>query len=1130
MKIHSITLTNLASIKGSYTIDFSRQPLQDCGLFAITGPTGAGKTTLLDALTLALYGDVARASNADGVMSYGTGECNAEVVFETAKGCFKAKWARRRARGKADGTLQRVSREISAWPSVAGGELITGKALEAKITEVLGLTKEQFLKSVLLAQGDFTAFLKAKEKERADLLEKMTSTEGYRHLSRKAYRKWKAEEVKESILKTQMGATQLLSEDEEAAKQNTIVTAEGARQKLSTDRGVRARELEWINEKGRLDTALGDAQARHGQAIARKDAEVTTIQKWEAHNQAALFEMDISNWQVLQHDIEKWEAALIGLSEEMSTLERNQEILRNAKNSAEAEQENASTIIMLAKPGLLQAIEQQSAIAVVKEQLQKLEKEIEAKGQDLTSAKARETKIQNDLRKGNEELSTLSQWLNARLGDEHLSAVLTDCREKLQRLTVLRGDIKGQQQLTTQHALAKKAADDEVASNTEKFRQSEESLATLQREEAENTLTLSQWHCFIQTGRTRLHMEADIVNRRNKEIAELIFNRDFFIKNHRTLKDGEECPLCGSLEHPFASRDISALENELENLKIEATGLTTNLATNQEQAKKYDQLLTQLVELDVAEEYPEDFLQEPENTMAKIVGKLLRARADFPQRRTGIAKDKTNAADAITVHTKLSQNATFLAENVAAQTAVYEDEEKKFVSFYETTAVSLKELFTEKSEAELIGNLHRRADAFIENHGKQAILIVGLDSLRAQATQTDKSIAGLQIEIDGKNEARGILLEDIADKTEVIAAAHPNSFPSPKAYQTHLETAEVLARGKATKATGEWNANEQKLAVAQSQQETKIIELQQQETDLALLNQNLQVAFRKAGLPDDILLMSNRILSQESQTGIQQLVESIYQQLRDAATKESDCQKEIAQHLQHISTTATKEELEAEIGSFERQQAEISQQIGAMTNDLHRNTVEKLRVAELLEQMQAQHKEALRWQELSSLIGSAEGDKFARFAQSISLERLLSLANAHLSKLSDRYRLCRCVEQGEELKLLVEDRHMANSRRDSKTLSGGESFLVSLGLALGLADMASQNTRIDSLFIDEGFGSLDEASLDDAISSLESLQARGKTIGVISHVEMLKDRIQTQVQVHKQGGGVSHIEVSPALV
>ena len=1130
MKIHSITLTNLASIKGSFTIDFTVQPLQDCGLFAITGPTGAGKTTLLDALTLALYGDVARASNADGIMSYGTGECNAEVVFETAKGCFKAKWARRRARGKSDGTLQGVTREISAWPSVTGGELIIGRAVEAKITEVLGLTKEQFLKSVLLAQGDFTAFLKAKEKERADLLEKMTSTEGYRLLSRKAYRKWKDEEAKESVLKAEMGAVQLLSEDEELAKQKAIGAAEDERQKLSSDREVRGKELTWINEREKLEVALGDAQARHGQATARKNAEVATIQKWEAHKQAVAFEVEINKWQALQRDIEAWKAALSRLSEEISTLDCNQETLRNAKDSAEAELQSASAMLMAAKPGLLQAIEQQSAMVVLKTELAKLEKEIGVKGNDVAKVKAKLIETQSAVEKGNEELSTLSQWLNAHTVDEHLGPILSECREKLQRLTVLRGDIKGQQQLTAQYTVAKKVADDEVASNTEKLRQCDEAFATLQKEETENNLALSQWHRCIQTRRTSLQAEADILNRRDKEIAELIFNREFFIENHRTLQDDEQCPLCGSLEHPFADRDISALENELQNLKIEATGLATNFATNQGQAKKYDQLLTHLVELDVAEEYPEGFLLETEDTMAKIIGQLLHTRADFPQRRTGIANDKTNAADAFTVYNKQSQKVIAADESVAAQIAVLTNEETELVSFYETAAESLSEPFTVKLETEFIDSLHRRAAAFTENHGKQTTLIAKLDGLKVQATEASKSIVDLQIEIDEKNKAAETLSKDIAGKTEVIVAAYPKSFPSPKAYLTHLETAEVLAREKATTAVGSWNANEQKLAVAKSQQETKMSELGQKETDFTLLIQKLQAEFRKAGLPVDILLMSKHILSQESRAGVQQLVESVQQQLYDAATKENDCQNELAQHLQQIPRTATKEELETEIGSLDRQQAEVSQHIGAMNSDLEKNAAEKARVADLLEQVQAQHKETLRWQELSTLIGSAEGDKFARFAQSISLERLLSLANAHLSKLSDRYRLCRCAEQGEELKLLVEDRHMANSRRDSRTLSGGESFLVSLGLALGLADMASQNTRIDSLFIDEGFGSLDEASLDDAISSLESLQARGKTIGVISHVEMLKDRIQTQVQVHKQGSGVSRIEVSPALL
>jgi len=165
------------------------------------------------------------------------------------------------------------------------------------------------------------------------------------------------------------------------------------------------------------------------------------------------------------------------------------------------------------------------------------------------------------------------------------------------------------------------------------------------------------------------------------------------------------------------------------------------------------------------------------------------------------------------------------------------------------------------------------------------------------------------------------------------------------------------------------------------------------------------------------------------------------------------------------------------------------------------------------------------WKRLRDLIGSHDGNKFMRYAQGISLDILTRHANRHLAKLSDRYRIRR--DEQEALNLQIEDLHQASVRRPMASLSGGESFLASLALALGLSDLAGRTVRIDSLFIDEGFGSLDPETLEVAIASLESLRQDHKTVGVISHVGLLKERIGTQIVVEKMSGGLSRLRVIP---
>jgi len=211
------------------------------------------------------------------------------------------------------------------------------------------------------------------------------------------------------------------------------------------------------------------------------------------------------------------------------------------------------------------------------------------------------------------------------------------------------------------------------------------------------------------------------------------------------------------------------------------------------------------------------------------------------------------------------------------------------------------------------------------------------------------------------------------------------------------------------------------------------------------------------------------------------------------------------------------------IENLETAMSLLNQEIGGLNIRLVQDGKLKIKYADLTSQIELQKKEFEKWEKLSYLIGSADGKKFRRFAQGLTLARLTDLANCHLLKLSDRYQILSSKEN--TLELFIIDGYQADAVRSMASLSGGESFLVSLALALGLSDLASRKIQINSLFIDEGFGTLDADTLDLAICALENLQAKGKTIGIISHVEALKERIGTQIQITKQPGGSSKINV-----
>jgi exonuclease SbcC len=218
-------------------------------------------------------------------------------------------------------------------------------------------------------------------------------------------------------------------------------------------------------------------------------------------------------------------------------------------------------------------------------------------------------------------------------------------------------------------------------------------------------------------------------------------------------------------------------------------------------------------------------------------------------------------------------------------------------------------------------------------------------------------------------------------------------------------------------------------------------------------------------------------------------------------------------------TTLPPEDIAAQLAALEAQRSALSEQIGAQRALLAKDDTLRTNQQALFERIGLQSEDADIWQRLDGLIGSAKGDKFRKFAQGLTLDHLLHLANRHLARLHGRYLLRRKVTG--ELELNIVDAWQGDTTRDTRTLSGGEGFLVSLALALALSDLVSNKTSIDSLFLDEGFGSLDGDTLEVALTALDSLNAGGKMIGVISHVEAMKERIPAQIRVEK-GGGVGH--------
>jgi len=249
--------------------------------------------------------------------------------------------------------------------------------------------------------------------------------------------------------------------------------------------------------------------------------------------------------------------------------------------------------------------------------------------------------------------------------------------------------------------------------------------------------------------------------------------------------------------------------------------------------------------------------------------------------------------------------------------------------------------------------------------------------------------------------------------------------------------------------------------------------------------------------------------------------------LAEATSVLNQAKKNLQQHLaveqaQYYQTSPSAQ-VDEQLTHQQQKFATINEQLGQLKGRLAENEKRELAISKIKTQIDALHEEIQTYGYLDELIGSSDGKKFRKFAQGLTLDNLIYLANLQLVDFDGRYELKR--KDNQSLDMVVVDRWQGDTERDTRTLSGGESFLVSLALALGLSDLVSQEISIDSLFLDEGFGTLDSDTLDTALDVLDTLNAKGKMIGVISHVEAMKQRIPLQIKITKQSGlGISTLD------
>ncbi len=933
MRLLAVRLQNLNSLSGAHEVRFDAVPLSAAGVFLITGPTGAGKSTLLDAMTLALYGRAARYGNdkADEMMSRHTAECLAEVDFETGGRRLRATW---RLGKTKSGNLKPVQRVLA---NADTGEILAdkGREMDPMIEDLTGLDAQRFLRSVLLAQGQFAAFLKARPNERAELLEKITGTEIYSDLSVLAYETHRQKDDLVKQLKASLGAVTVLDDEARAKLATDVSEARAAAERLATE--SQAATKQWQDQR------------EHAHIVA----ELTKLAETEQ--------------------------ILVGQQVESG------EVVAQAKHVVEE--------VKLQRQKREPVWEQAAGMAAQSEQLEKQLLESRATYQDWAKQQKEVAGLREEAEKALvahvEAARVLEEWLKLNVGDGELAGVLPNLRVAVREW---RGAFEklaeGRKRQTDAQALNQQIAEAEAA------------VAALVKKVDDGLVKAKVDRSEVDKLTAKLAAQREVVRQ-----AELVAG---FEDHRQDLVAGKECPLCGSLEHPFATHGES-LESQLQ-------GARKLLATMEKQC------------------------------------------------------DKANREVAI------------LEREVVKAEAEKEAETKR--------VVEMKKRLTA---------VNAPTDAVLEQWSEEE------RKARSQLTALPRSGESAY----GPAEAEREL--DVLDKRAIVFSKKQE---------------------EAVKRRGERQSLEGQIQLAKQEEAAKTKRLEELKTEGVSLRAKSDALKAKLNA-----LLDGKSLSEDRQQHEAQVskAEKVW---REAEGKLNALNTDIA------ATKAKREQLEVRRVPFEGQallSGEALSELEAALKQLHEAVAVKRTEVGALEQqvksddearkrrdaggaqLQAAEAEALRWGRLKELIGSADGAKFSRFAQSLTLRQLIGLANEHLKVLAERYRLM--AASGDELDLRIVDLYQANVDRPMESLSGGESFLASLALALGLSELASRHHPIDSLFIDEGFGTLDTETLEVALSALENLRSRGKTIGLISHVDLLKERLTTQVRVLRGPGGTSRIEV-----
>ncbi len=1210
MKILKVKIKNLNSLRLETEIDFNDAPFRDIGLFAIVGDTGAGKTTLLDAITLALYGKLHRNKDAREALSYGAIDCFAEVVFEVKQKKYLCWWSVWRARKNQEGNILGPSRKLSEWDEeklefVGIADKI--REVDDQVESITGLDYNRFTRSVILSQGDFAAFLKSNEKERSDLLERITGTEIYSELSKAAFRKMREEEGKLGNLKQKQEHLQLLGKEELKELKKSLKEKEKevtARNRDLADIGKQIVQWKKLKELEQIEVEL---ESRAQKLQENKKTNETNLKRLEQHKNAIPFKPQLEKiedknleYSDLGIEINRLEKNVEAYSLEKKDLDEHFELQKIRLSDFKEEKKEQLKLIDKVIKLDIEIAEKSNPLT------QKLETKAEFK-KTLEASKIGLVELKGNLEGVKSELKDLGDWKKEQKNALDLPSQYNHLRDLFFELGKGFNDLEDNRKLLNNLNEAVKLLKEEEGAKNQKLKLLKEEIDgleekfksilpkkyTLGRSEVLGNLSqeieymgedrrfLEKWKVESESYQTLVSNLGDLMEQlehlENQALAldlnvmtalqetdnirdllrykQKIYEQQQAISNYEkdraNLKDGEACPLCGSIDHPYT---IHGLEPFVDTSKKEFEEALKKLEYSEKQLRS---LIQQQYELTISQR---EIQRKREQQVADIQSFEEAFILMIPQLKEEqwIGTSIGNLGKQLSNFDTLLEEKKELRNLLSTLNHQLEKKEKEFQQFSEEWRKLEKQVQSKSDEWNFKKKeIEKSEKHFSKNEKKLSRLLkkYGFEFKVESANKLFKRLEAKKNEIE-KNTFRIIQLEkqqEVIAKELELGSKNLSSFERQyESLQTGIKKeTEVIEKLRSQRfelfgdEDCEVKKNELEDTANDKEKLLEALKTQIVELDLKLKTAEGSLKEKRAkskSLGTELEKLKSDLLKKLKKVKIE-TIENLEKFILDEAEarrieetrkklniEEQLLEKEKAANSKKIKVEKKRVEKVENFEYLERQQSEIEavrndllQEIGKLNGQLTDNEKRKTDAKDLLQQIDNQRKECNRWAMLNDLIGSADGKKFRIFAQGLTLKKLVNLANTHLKNLNGRYLILKPEDQ--DLRLDILDTFQADNVRSMNTLSGGESFLVSLALALGLSDLAGKNTNIRSLFIDEGFGTLDENTLDLAITTLENLQSQGKTIGVISHVKELKERISTQIRVVKKSGGFSEIEI-----